>query len=301
MIKLLIAFLLAIMLFTNQTQAQSQPLLGAGGSKRAVAAYVGPGDIVSGATAWYGLRAYSAAVAATGTQKAVRVRRSSDNAEQDILILTTGALDVASATAFAGGANLFVTTFYDQSGNTRNATQATAAQQPQLFLSGGPAAGLPYINFASASSQRLLATIPALSQPYSFYAVALRTSGTTSDHDVISTYTGGSNGVMGFGNTSGAIRVFAGSTLSSTGNSENVWHVLTGVANGASSSTAVDGSATAGAAGAGSTSTSLGVGFTPAGLNFLNGKISEAGLFPSNLASFVASLSANAHATGGGW
>ena len=56
-------------------------------------AYVGPGDIVSGATAWYGLRAYSAAIAATGTQKAINIRRASDNTTKDILIRKSGNLD----------------------------------------------------------------------------------------------------------------------------------------------------------------------------------------------------------------
>lgn len=64
--------------------------------------FTGPGDIVSGATAWYGLRGYSAAVAATGTQKAINVRRQSDNATSDIVILTNGNLDVATAASFAG-------------------------------------------------------------------------------------------------------------------------------------------------------------------------------------------------------
>lgn len=64
-------------------------------------AYTGPGDIVS-FTYWGGMRAYSAAVAATGTQKSINVRRASDNATQDILILTSGALDTASALTFAG-------------------------------------------------------------------------------------------------------------------------------------------------------------------------------------------------------
>lgn len=65
------------------------------------AAYVGPGDIVSGATAWYGLRGYSAAFAATGTGKAVNVRRASDNATMDIVILANGNLDITTANTFA--------------------------------------------------------------------------------------------------------------------------------------------------------------------------------------------------------
>ena len=65
------------------------------------ATYSGPGDIVSGATAWYGLRAYNAAYA-TGSNKAINVRRASDNTTQDFLILASGALDIASANTFAG-------------------------------------------------------------------------------------------------------------------------------------------------------------------------------------------------------
>lgn len=65
------------------------------------AAYTGPGNLVSGATAWYGLRAYNAAYA-TGSNNAVDLRRSSDNATTTLVILSSGALDVASAATFAG-------------------------------------------------------------------------------------------------------------------------------------------------------------------------------------------------------
>lgn len=165
--------------------------------------FTGPGDIVSGASLWVGLRAYSAAVAATGTQKAVNIRRQSDNATTDIFILTDGEPDLTAASVFAGtdatcqgtiasttmaltacsstptandpvsgvgiaglsyiiscgsfvaGAGsctlnaaqtvsvaetitmqvaLFVTKWYDQSGNTRDVLQVTAGNQPELFL-----------------------------------------------------------------------------------------------------------------------------------------------------------------------
>lgn len=64
------------------------------------ASYTGPGDIVTSATAWYGLRAYNAAYA-TGSNKSINVRRASDNATSDIVILSSGALDIASANTFA--------------------------------------------------------------------------------------------------------------------------------------------------------------------------------------------------------
>jgi hypothetical protein len=63
--------------------------------------YVGPGDIVSGATAWYGLRAYNAAYAA-GANNAINIRRASDNTTTNIVILANGKLDIATANTFAG-------------------------------------------------------------------------------------------------------------------------------------------------------------------------------------------------------
>ena len=65
----------------------------------------------------------------------IRVRRSSDNTEQDIGFDGDG-LDTTSLLSFVGAGNGFVTTIYDQSGNGRNATQTTAASQPQIVNSG---------------------------------------------------------------------------------------------------------------------------------------------------------------------
>ncbi len=58
--------------------------------------YQGPGDITA-FTAWYGLRAYSAAVAATGTQKAVDLRRN-DGATCTALIGSNGDIDLTVGT-----------------------------------------------------------------------------------------------------------------------------------------------------------------------------------------------------------
>jgi hypothetical protein len=85
----------------------------------------------SGATAGYSLRK----VSSTYSGNCIRVRRSSDNAEQDFGFVSN-ALDTTSLTAFVGAGNGFVTTWYDQSGNSRNATQTTATNQPQIVASG---------------------------------------------------------------------------------------------------------------------------------------------------------------------
>lgn len=70
------------------------------------------------------------------TGNAIRVRRSSDNTEQNIGFDISGNLDTSSLTSFCGSGNGFVTTWYDQSGNAINATQTTAANQPQIVSSG---------------------------------------------------------------------------------------------------------------------------------------------------------------------
>lgn len=64
----------------------------------------------------------------------IRVRRDSDNEEQDLGIYNKD-LDWTAATAFSGGSDLFVRTIYDQSGNGWHLNQATTANQPKLDLS----------------------------------------------------------------------------------------------------------------------------------------------------------------------
>ena len=67
---------------------------------------------------------------------AFRVRRSSDNAEQDIPFTSLGVVDQANLTTFVGANDGFITTLYDQSGNSKDATQSTAANQHRIVSSG---------------------------------------------------------------------------------------------------------------------------------------------------------------------
>lgn len=87
------------------------------------------------------------------TGNAIRVRRSSDNAEADIGFTTSGDLDTVALLAHCGAGNGFVTTWYDQSGNARNATQTTAGAQPQIVNNGvlEIANGKPAIRFNGSS------------------------------------------------------------------------------------------------------------------------------------------------------
>jgi hypothetical protein len=69
------------------------------------------------------------------TGNAIRVRRSIDNIEQDFGFMQ-GELDTSALLSFCSTGNGFITVWYDQSGNGKNATQATLALQPKI-VSGG--------------------------------------------------------------------------------------------------------------------------------------------------------------------
>lgn len=88
-------------------------------------------DLYPGAKRAYSVRRLSS----TYTGNALRVRRSSDNAEQDIGFVGEN-LDTAALTTFVGANDAFVPIWYDQSGNGANATQSTAVNQIQIVSSG---------------------------------------------------------------------------------------------------------------------------------------------------------------------
>jgi hypothetical protein len=69
------------------------------------------------------------------TGNCIEVRRSSDNALQNIGFVN-GVLDTASLLSFVGAGNGFVRTWYDQSGNVRNASNTTNTQQPRIVNAG---------------------------------------------------------------------------------------------------------------------------------------------------------------------
>jgi hypothetical protein len=66
------------------------------------------------------------------TGSAVRVRRASDNAEQDIGFDGNGDLDTTSLATFCSGTDGFVKVWYDQAG-ANDATQTTTTAQPKIY------------------------------------------------------------------------------------------------------------------------------------------------------------------------
>jgi hypothetical protein len=104
-------------------------------------------DTYSGAAAAYSLRNLSWAYGGP----VVRVRRSSDNTEQDFTAIqvTDGTL-----TTFCGAGDGFVRTWYDQSGNESHLVQSTTGSQPKIVNSGSLEMylGKATINLAESSS-----------------------------------------------------------------------------------------------------------------------------------------------------
>jgi len=130
-------------------------------------------DDYSGAAAAYSLRQLSS----TYTGSAIRVRRSSDNTEQNIGFVNNE-LDTTTLASFCSGTNGFVTTWYDQSGNGNNATQTTAANQPQI-VSAGSVLNInskPSLLTDGTNDSFTITSISTLSSNYTLFNVGKRSA-----------------------------------------------------------------------------------------------------------------------------
>jgi hypothetical protein len=126
-------------------------------------AFVGLLDTYPNAAAAYSVRKLRAAY----TGSAIRVRESVGNTEQDIGFTALGNLDTTALLSHCGSGNGFVTTWYDQSGNARNATQSTAANQPQIVSGGsvltltGTGSAKPCLSFDGTNDSFVFSSITA--------------------------------------------------------------------------------------------------------------------------------------------
>jgi hypothetical protein len=114
----------------------------------------------------------------------IRVKRSSDNAQLDIGFDSQGNLDILALLAFVGTGSGFVTIWYDQSGNGRNATQTTAANQPQIVANGvlQTEGGKPAVLFDGADDGLASPAWGVIAQPFSRHYVGVRKSFATISH-----------------------------------------------------------------------------------------------------------------------
>jgi hypothetical protein len=130
-----------------------------------------------GASAAYSVRKLSS----TYSGSALRVRRSSDNTEQDIGFDGLD-LDIAALANFVGPDSGFVTKWYDQSGNNNDSFNTVGVTQPRL-VNGGVIEvqnSKPSVRFLGAFGQELVLTNTLnINTSWSCYSVLSRAS--TSD------------------------------------------------------------------------------------------------------------------------
>lgn len=131
----------------NTLNTSGSPPIGKLGNWRNGSPIISIPIIVTRAIACYSLRQ----VYSDYLGNAIRVRRSSDNALQDIGF-SSGVLDIASLTSFVGAGNGFVVTWYDSSGNGNHTTNTDPATQPKIVTNGSVNLfnSRPAINFSQA-------------------------------------------------------------------------------------------------------------------------------------------------------
>ena len=194
-------------------------------------------DTYTGASAGYSLRNLKST-----TTNVVKIRRSSDNAEQDFTAaqITDGTLLAFTGTGLTNDG--FVTIWYDQSGNGNNATQTTANLQPKLVSAGSVIleGGKPTLEF----TDNVLNATFSESQPLtSFHVRRYRSTGTYVGIGI----DGRDYGYVGY-MQSGQFKTYYGAALvhGTSNTTQGLWYSL---ANGTSSVAGLNGSTTTGNAG----------------------------------------------------
>jgi len=267
--------------------------------------YQGPGDIVPGATGWWGLRAYNNAFAAAGSN-AVLLLNQTTGSTQAIAVTATGDLNVAAAQSFCANAVCSIETWYDQTGNGHNMTQANQYSQALLLFNCTNGAKVcAYFSYAvqnsAAGGDGYTSNATAVA-PFTQNAVIEKTDSSIGG-TVLSSYQNSSwAGIGGINNeTLNANDSATGQATDTQPLHSYVFQSVTGVwnptATSASSAVYLNGLSSTFSSGtnaAMTTSLNMGDNVATGNTNFMVGYIDESGLWPVSLtAAQAASLQAN--------
>ena len=202
--------------------------------------YTGPGDIVSGADDWYGLRAYNSA---TRGNALINVCNSTGGTDQGCSDMssdpTTGALvskTIASITC--PGTNCTIKIYYDQGSKGLNLTQSTIDSRMLLLASCNGA--LPCAQ-ASSGSDPNYQSANSLSQnaPYTISWTGYRPSSANGSTSVVLAENNSNQFIIGYLNSANTMFTYVGGYTTETA-SDNAWHNFQVVMNGGSSYITVD-------------------------------------------------------------
>lgn len=201
-------------------------------------AFTGLLDTYSGAAVAYSLRLLRAEYSGS----AIRVRRSDDNAEQNIGF-RNNVLDTSALTTFCGSSDGFVVTWFDQSGNTNNLTQSTASFQAKIVGEGSVILedGKPTLEF-DGSNDFMLSDSLSSNQPISYFH--LRRYRTTDQVKNALTFSNDAGFAWGDYFDGSTLRAYFGSTGATSAGyntNRNLWSVI---ANGSNSTISLNGSST---------------------------------------------------------
>jgi len=243
-------------------------------------------DTYGGAAAAYSLRALSSGWLAGDV---VEVRRSSDSTAQNF---TASQITNGDLVAFCGVGDGFVSTWYDQSGNGNDATQATTTSQPKIVNAGALVTG--GLDFDGVDDYFGLIDLDNSSQPNTIISVS-RTDVTGSTRAI---YGIGSNSssAAGYYRSSNNHAIYADIILGGSVYTSGTEYLRFDLFNGASSVVGVNGASTVGNSG-GRSLTHLMIGDSLlSNVNPLNGRIREVIIYPSDQSANRIAIEANINA-----
>ena len=185
----------------------------------------------SGAAAAYSLRLLDN----TYSGNAVRVRRASDNTEQNIGF-ANNELDTTSLETFCSGTDGFVTTWYDQSGNAANAAQATASLQPKIVASGSTILDNGKAAASFAGDSLISVGVSNYSQPNTYFIIA---NSSVNNSDYSDSISGSNRNLNDYSDANH--RMFAGSSFRSSFAYSGLRFLRYSLYNGSSSEISING------------------------------------------------------------
>lgn len=289
--KRALLFLLAVSAF-GQIQAQ----LMSWNTPAAGVAYTGPGDIVSGAKAWWGLRAYNATYATALGASFDWFCSNAGSHSGTVHVTSAGGLnatEIASIASTCAAAQVQLNKLYDQSGSLAcggaacDVSDINAGDNSYIVSCLG---SLPCTSGLNTGSGFRQATSVAISQPFTVSGVYARTAAFTSYQ--VAFDSANDNAFVGNLNSANKARAAGNGAEIDPTMSDSVVHAVQALFNGTGTSSVVnvDGTETTGSTGTSSLSGGFCVGrqgnaSTACGGNALQGQLFEIGIWPSAFSS----------------